>query len=581
MKFLKRNVLKITAPLLALISVSLRIIAIPYTNYDLHVFNLVWYETLYRQGIISALATDFANYTPPYTYLLALATFTRGFIAPLTAIKLIPTCFDLLGAFLIYKIVKLKFEQGELPILAAAIYFIAPTVVINSSFWGQADSLYTTCLLACLYLLMIEKPLPAMLTFGIAFAFKAQAVFLIPFLLILALRKKIHWLYFGLIPLVYLIAVAPVVLLGRPLLETLLIYTKQSNTFDSLTMNAPNLYYLLPREWLAAIIPLGILTTIAAILYWSKNTAQSKIALDHQNMILLAFISVALTPYLLPKMHDRYFYPADVLSIALAFYAPTLWFIPILYQVISIAAISGFLFNISPTAISMAVLLNSITLAFILKKQRAVANLDKTNQKTDFSFSWIAALLTPAILIGFILSFLLTPYFLRAAYLLPAKETSFNKSERFRWADEVTTYLGNDKKTAYLTNLKFENGNSVFNDYETARIDSAKQITQTIFMISRTALLGLFILALLAWIGDSQFALRRGIKWGGGLSVGFGIGFGALGIFAGMMNAPLQSADTLARLNPIRILQNAAALASITMIMSGALLTKIERLNGV
>ncbi|MDD2922626.1 MAG: hypothetical protein PHQ36_10110, partial [Anaerolineales bacterium] len=163
MAFLKRNNLKITALLLALVSLSLRVIALPYENYDLKVFNLVWYETLYQHGIAQTLATNFANYTPPYTYFLALATFTREFITPLTAIKLIPTCFDLLGAFLIYKIVKLKFQQGDIPSLAAAVYFTAPTIIINSSFWGQADSLYTACLLACLYLLMIEKPLPAIL----------------------------------------------------------------------------------------------------------------------------------------------------------------------------------------------------------------------------------------------------------------------------------------------------------------------------------------------------------------------------------------------------------------------------------
>ncbi len=177
MRFVKHNALKIIALLLVLVSISLRIAAIPISNHDLFTFNLLWYETLYKHGIASALATDFANYTPPYTYFLALATFTRGFISPLTAIKLIHTSFDLLGAFLIYKIVKLKYQQSDIPVLAAAIYFTAPTVVINSSYWGQADSLYTTCLLACLYLLMLEKPFPALLIFGMAFTLKAQAIF--------------------------------------------------------------------------------------------------------------------------------------------------------------------------------------------------------------------------------------------------------------------------------------------------------------------------------------------------------------------------------------------------------------------
>jgi Gpi18-like mannosyltransferase len=578
--FAKRHTLKITALLLAMTSVALRIAAIPITNRDMFRFNIVWYKTLYKQGIAPALATNFANYTPPYTYFLALATFTRDFISPLTAIKLIPTCFDLLGAFLIYKIVKLKFQQGDMPLLAAAIYFIAPTVMINSSYWGQADSLYTSCLLACLYLLMIEKPFPAMLSFGMAFTFKAQAVFFIPFLFILTLRKKIHWLYFGLIPLVYLVVVSPVVLLGRPLLETLLIYTKQSNTFDSLTMNAPNLYYLLPREWIAVIVPLGILIAIMAALYWANATAQSRITLDHQNMIFLAFTSVALMPYLLPKMHDRYFYPADVLAIALAVYMPSLWFIPILYQITSATAVAGFLFNINPAAIGMAALLNSITLAFILKKQRDITGADGTAQKISPALSWVAAILTPAIMSGFILSILLTPYFLRMTYALPYMQpegSGFNTSERFHWASETTTYLGNDKKNAYLTNLEFENGRPVFNDYEIALIDSTKQVAQGIFTIARVSLLGLFVLALLAWAGDRLPALHRGIKHGGWLAIGLGILIGLLGIFVGIADAPLESADTLARLLPIRVLQYAALFTSICLAAGGFALTKIMK----
>ena len=556
-----------------LFSIALRIIAIPHSNHDLVIFNLVWYDTL-SQGIVRVLATDFANYTPPYTYFLALATFTRNFIPPLTAIKLIPTFFDIFGAFLIYKIVQLKFGKSDIPLLAAAIYFTAPTVMINSSYWGQADSLYTSCLLACLYLLMIEKPFPAMLAFGMSFTFKAQAIFFIPFLFVLTLRKRIHWLYFGLVPLVYLIAVSPVVLLGRPLLETLLIYTKQSSTFNSLTMNAPNLYYLLPREWLAVIFPIGIAIAGLTTLYWSLATAKGKIELGRTNLIFLAFISAALTPYLLPKMHDRYFYPADVFSIILAFYMPSLWFIPILYQIISTTAIAGFLFNASPTVISMAVLLNSITLAVILKKQRTLTNLNATDHKTVSTLSWIAALLTPTILLGFLLSFLLTPYFLRIAYAGSTDQIGVSKSERFHWASESLNYLANDKKPVYLSKLEFENGRPVFNEHEIMVINSAKQIAQKIFTIARVSLLGLFILALLAWVGDWLPSFRRGIKRSGWLAIGLGILFGLVGIFAGMENTSLQNTDTLMRLFPIHVLQFALLFIFISLAAGGILLVK-------
>jgi hypothetical protein len=41
---------------------------------------------------------------------------------------------------------------------------------------------------------------------------------------------------------------------------------------------------------------------------------------------------------LLPKMHDQYFYPADVFSFMAATLVPEIWFIPILFQISSGAA---------------------------------------------------------------------------------------------------------------------------------------------------------------------------------------------------------------------------------------------------
>jgi Gpi18-like mannosyltransferase len=577
--FIKRNALKIVAALLALLSVALRAAAIPYSNHDLVVFNLVWYDTL-AQGVARALATGFANYAPPYTYFLALATLTRDFISPLTAIKLIPAGFDIINARLVYKLVRLKFPQGSLPYLAAALHFSAPTIMLNSSYWGQADALYVSCLLLCLYFLLTEKTFAAMLAFGMSFAFKAQAVFLIPFLFALVLRKKIRWFYFGLVPLVYLIAAAPVVLLGRPVRETLLIYAAQSNTFNSLTMNAPNLYYLLPREWLAVIVPLGILVAAATTLYWSVATAKSKIELNPTNLIFLAFVSLALTPYLLPKMHDRYFYPADVLSIVLAFYIPALWFVPILYQIVSFTAVSGFLFNASPTAISLAVLLNSLTLAFVLKKQLGMSAFAAIRQTKFSLLAWSAALLTPVMLCGLTLSFILSPYFLRAAYGVTSAPSGINKSERFHWASVSMNYLSNDKKTEYLKKLRLENNQPVFNDAEIALLDSAKHAAQVTYRIIKISLLGLFVLALLAWISEQLPAVRRGVKWGGGLSIGLGIIFALAGICAGgAFRAGLQNTATLARLFPIHVWQGALLFVFICLTAGGFILTKAERLN--
>jgi Gpi18-like mannosyltransferase len=119
---------------------------------------------------------------------------------------------------------------------------------LNSSYWGQIDSLYTCFLLMCLYFLLKDQSLTAMITYGLAFSIKAQAAFFAPFLMILAFQKKIPWKYFLLIPAMYLLSILPVVILGRPLLEALLIYAKQFNTYHRLSMNAPNLWFIFAQD---------------------------------------------------------------------------------------------------------------------------------------------------------------------------------------------------------------------------------------------------------------------------------------------------------------------------------------------
>jgi Gpi18-like mannosyltransferase len=42
-----------------------------------------------------------------------------------------------------------------------------------------------------------------------------------------------------------------------------------------------------------------------------------------------------LVPFVLPSMHERYFYLADVLTLILAFYLPRqLWFVPIIVALV-------------------------------------------------------------------------------------------------------------------------------------------------------------------------------------------------------------------------------------------------------
>lgn len=353
----------------------LRVLFLPANTIDMKVFNLKWYDYIVAHGIQDAMGDEFANYTPPYLYLLSLATLTRTFIPSLTAIKLIPIIFDLFNASLVYQIVKTKFGSGIETWLAAALVWLLPTVVINGSFWGQVDALYTCFLLLSLLCILNEKPIGAILAFSVSFSIKAQAVFFLPFLALLFFKQKIRWQYFLLIPLVYFLMMLPAALAGRSLSSLALAYVTQGGTFTQASMNAATPYFLLPqsayRMSLLAGIPLaGILLLIWVVYYGIKQYAISP-----KLIVASALLSLALTPYLLPKMHDRYFYPADVLSLVAVFFAPELWFVPIVYQMISLLSYSPFLFSADPQAvIPIALMMNTLVLGFLLWKQWSMVN---------------------------------------------------------------------------------------------------------------------------------------------------------------------------------------------------------------
>jgi Gpi18-like mannosyltransferase len=356
-------------PLLGLVGLALvvRILLLPYTNYDTDGYSR-WYEFIVRNGIQPALGQNFAIYTPPYLYLLSLGTLSKSFLPPIVAIKLIPIFFDLVNALLIYKILRLKYRAGNLPVLASAVFLLAPTVIMNSALWGQVDSFYTCFLLASLFLLLTDRPLPAMIAFGLALSIKAQAVFLGPFLLLMALKKRIPWFAFGLVPLTYLAAMLPALLAGRPVSDVLTVYLNQAAELEILSHNAPNWYVFFPQSTYSVVMPVGMLITILTSVIWAYVHLKSWNT--HEATLFAALVSLALTPFLLPKMHDRYFYPADVVSILVAFFTPQMWFVPVCYQIISALVYSIFLFETDrSTMLILATQLNTIVIVYLLWKQ--------------------------------------------------------------------------------------------------------------------------------------------------------------------------------------------------------------------
>lgn len=293
-----------------------RYFALDHTTSDTFQYLLPWYEFVRARGMES-LGHAFTNYTPFYSYLLLIATWFDGWLAPLHLIKAISLCHEFGCAILAARLVAVAKAPAPMPAVAFTAVWIAPTVLYNGALWGQADSIWTFYCLVSVYLLCLARFRSAVVAFAVAFAVKAQAVFLAPLIFAFVLRRSIHWAWLAAIPAVYFLLAAPAWLLGQSMSEVLLVYVKQSGTFDRLSMNAANLWLFADNSFYRAGVVAGMTAAAAAGLTFSVIVARSKI-LDTPRIILAAAIILLLMPFVLPKMHDRYFYAFEVIVIALA-----------------------------------------------------------------------------------------------------------------------------------------------------------------------------------------------------------------------------------------------------------------------
>lgn len=330
---------------IAVLALLPRLALLPASNLDLVDHFLPWLEHIREQGFWHALATPFSRYgyTPFYSYALGLANalFPADTDGKLV-IKSVSIVFDYVAAGLMFLLARMRSPQGPVPLLGFAAVLFAPTVLLNSAWWGQSDVVFTGLLVGCLVGLIAGRPVLAMLAFSVACAIKLQAAWLGPFILLLVLRREIPWWTLGLIPAAYVALALPALVAGRSLVEVLTIYLTQAGTQTAFSHQAPSLLLLLDYvakphlAWLSKVL---VLVAAAASLWYATRGRQAgPRRLDGETLLVAALVSVLLVPSLLPHMHERYFFPADILAIALAVWAPRYWPVAVLMQATSCMA---------------------------------------------------------------------------------------------------------------------------------------------------------------------------------------------------------------------------------------------------
>jgi Gpi18-like mannosyltransferase len=335
---------------LVLLAGAVRFLGLGLVSADYRLYLRPWTEFITAHGGFAAMKFNFANYNVPYLY--ALVGFTwlgdHTSIGQLTWIKLFSCLFDGILAFYAYKLVSLRHQGWRMPLLAGLTVLLLPTVVLDGAYWGQCDSIYTAFALAGLYYLLRGNPWLGCALVGVAFAVKLQAIFVFPVLLVLLLVGRLPWRSLLAIPAVCVLLSVPAWLAGRSAGDLLKIYLNQTGDFNFLVLNAPTLWaFVKPAQHQDELRTAGVLFTGVAFLILIFAVLARKIVLTDQKVIVLAATSAIMAPFLLPAMHERYFFMADVLAVVAAFWSPRrLWFVPALLQSASFLTYSGYLFTL-------------------------------------------------------------------------------------------------------------------------------------------------------------------------------------------------------------------------------------------
>ncbi|UXY29594.1 hypothetical protein [Streptomyces sp. HUAS TT20] len=345
------TLLALAAYVTVTVAVLVRMPLLPRESGDYVTFLEPWYWHIVSHGGFHALADpSFSDYNVPYLYLMAALTYLP--LSSLVGIKWVSIPFDLALAYYTFRIVCLFRPTRRWAALGAgAVVLFLPTVVTNSAWWGQCDALYTAFLVGGIYHVLRDRPWWACTFFGIALAFKFQAVFLFPCLLVLVLVGRVPWRCLLAVPAAYLALDVPALVLGADPGRLLTVYAQQTDKYHTLTINAPSVYQFVsvPGDTdpvrSAGILVAGVLVSLLmGMAVWSLRRRRQGVpdsglrvpGLTDTRIVLLATCSAIVVPFLLPSMHERYFYAADVLTVMAACRLPRqLWCVPVLVQLAS------------------------------------------------------------------------------------------------------------------------------------------------------------------------------------------------------------------------------------------------------
>lgn len=359
----------------AALAMLARVNMLDFVTADYNSFLKGWLE-IFREGGFAMLAQNVGDYNLIYQYILLLIT--KIPLHDLYLIKLVTVAFDYALALVMMRAAgRFGGERAKLPVLG--LMLIYPTVLIDGACWGQCDSVYVFFIVLSLYLLATDRPMRSAAALAVAFAFKLQTIFFFPVVLLGLLHKKYRLRDALVFLAAYVVTMIPALLAGKPFMEALMVYANQSmgQYYDRLTYGAPNLYMLFPMmdfstgqpfKWMRYIPGLDalgvnpylnpdiypdlqhaalyacVILVLLAVIYWLAHWRE----ITPEMMLDFAFFCAIFLPFVMPKMHERYFFLADVLAVLYAVRHERRRYMPLLVAGASLTSYASYLMRQVP-----------------------------------------------------------------------------------------------------------------------------------------------------------------------------------------------------------------------------------------
>ncbi|MBQ8637276.1 MAG: glycosyltransferase family 39 protein [Clostridia bacterium] len=302
--------------------------AVVYPGYE-HDMNCFkgWADLMFKEGPGGFYTSDmFTDYPPVYMYVLWFIGALKNLIpmsdtAVTLLIKTPAIICDLLIGLLLFNVANRKAGE-KTAYYASALWIFNPAVFINSSLWGQVDSVFTLLVFLAILLVTEKKIVPSFFVFAVSVMLKPQTLFYTPILLLAVAEETIYpafkpkellrYIGFGILAILFALAICVPFGLSNVIKQ----YIGTLSSYQYASVNAYNLWSALGLNW-SALTPqmsfagtalIAAVVILASVFFFNMKS-------ESKYFWLGGFICFGVF-VLAVKMHERYAFPVILLLLA-------------------------------------------------------------------------------------------------------------------------------------------------------------------------------------------------------------------------------------------------------------------------